>query len=153
MFSQNFERWCLTQQVWLYSKSYPTSSNIVCLNGPFKYIIYDYVNYIDICNCTSHDKEVVCLNIFKSFLKYIYEMKISISGFLHFLKIWSFPIIKIRTLLKNSDQKFVNFTFKVRFWDYLLANLLTFHRPATYAVWHSAIFRYVNTMAIIASSG
>ena len=48
-------------------------------------------------------------------------MKISISGFLHFLKIWAFPIIKIPTLLKNSNQKFVNFTIKVRFWDYLLA--------------------------------
>ena len=48
-------------------------------------------------------------------------MKISISGFLHFLKIWSFPIIKIPTLLKNSNQKFVNFTIKVRFFDYLLA--------------------------------
>jgi hypothetical protein len=40
-------------------------------------------------------------------------MKISILGFLHFLKIWSFPIIKIQTLLKNSNQKFVNFTIKV----------------------------------------
>jgi hypothetical protein len=49
----------------------------------------------------------------------VYEMKISISGFLHFLKIWSFPIIKIQTLLKNSNQKFVNFAIKVRFFDYL----------------------------------
>ena len=48
-------------------------------------------------------------------------MKISISGFLHFLKIWSFPIIKIQTLLKNLNQKFVNFTIKVRFFDHLLA--------------------------------
>ena len=55
-------------------------------------------------------------------------MKISISGFLHFLKICSFPIIKIQTLLKNSNQKFVNFTIKVRFFDYILAKFLTFHR-------------------------
>ena len=48
-------------------------------------------------------------------IKSVYEMKISISGFLHFLKIWAFPIIKTPTLLKNSDQKFVNFTIKVRF--------------------------------------
>ena len=58
-------------------------------------------------------------------------MKISISGFLYFLKIWSFPIIKIPTLLKNSNQKFVNFTIKVRFFDYLLAKFLTFHRAAS----------------------
>jgi hypothetical protein len=58
-------------------------------------------------------------------------MKISISFFLHFLKIWSFPIIKIQTLLKNSNQKFVNFTTKVRFFDYLLAKFLTFHRAAS----------------------
>jgi hypothetical protein len=58
-------------------------------------------------------------------------MKISISCFLHFLKIWSFPIIKIPTLLKNSNQKFVNFTIKVRFFDYLLAKFLTFHRAAS----------------------
>jgi hypothetical protein len=48
-------------------------------------------------------------------------MKMSILFFLHFLKIWSFPIIKIQTLLKNSNQKFVNFTIKVRLFDYLLA--------------------------------
>jgi hypothetical protein len=58
-------------------------------------------------------------------------MKISTSGFLYFLKIWSFPIIKIPTLLKNSNQKFVNFTIKVRFFDYLLAKFLTFHRAAS----------------------
>ena len=58
-------------------------------------------------------------------------MKILISGFLHFLKIWYFPIIKIQTLLKNSNQKFVNFTIKVRFFDYLLAKFLTFHRAAS----------------------
>lgn len=48
-------------------------------------------------------------------------MKISISGFLHFLKIWSFLIMKIPTLSKNSNQKLVNFTIKVGFLDYLLA--------------------------------
>ena len=48
-------------------------------------------------------------------------MKISISVFLRFLKIWSFLIIKIPTLLQNSNQKFVNFTIKVRFLDHLLA--------------------------------
>ena len=58
-------------------------------------------------------------------------MKILISGFLHFLKMWSFPIIKIPTLLKNSNQKFVNFTIKVRFFYYLLAKFLTFHRAAS----------------------
>jgi hypothetical protein len=32
---------------------------------------------------------------------------------------------------KNSNQKFVNFTIKVRFWDYLQAKFLTFHRAAS----------------------
>ena len=47
-------------------------------------------------------------------------MKILILHFLHFQKIWYFPILKIVILQKNLN-KFVNFKPKVQLLDYLLA--------------------------------
>jgi hypothetical protein len=59
-------------------------------------------------------------------------MKISISFFFAFSENLVFSDHKNRyTLLKNSNQKFVNFTIKVLFFDYPLAKFLTFHRAAS----------------------
>ena len=57
--------------------------------------------------------KVVLRRSHKTERQFVLEILIFIS--LKCGKIWSFPILTIPTLLKNSNQKFVNFTIEVRF--------------------------------------